>query len=427
MVNVCVASFIRDGRVSDSVDEDEEAPNDTESCAQFIKCAVCKKTARFGRSYVQDHQTKGDQPFQALVSRQVQIQPPAPVEASRFAPLQGRKVLTFSDSRQVAARLAPNLQLYSDRDSLRPLIAWGYRRLQSLPSMERILSLDDLYLAVLLASNSLNVRLRPEVKSGESFAADRIVAEAVENGVLEDDAAMLKLCIKLRSEQPPKALLDNVVTTIRDRFLGFEALALASIAEHRDHTEKLEVLPDIPGIIESTEAKVGLARAWLRCWQGRGFWLSAMPSVWWERSRSEGIRISGQEGKFAAMATVLGDKYAQKVFWDQWSPDLLKLFTEDMEGRVKRLRGSQLTLMFEGTWVNCLNCKSVHRSIPGFFALLGLWRIRYSDSGSRFRFGISRSKRVLPEDCHGSARGAAAPTDGPYRRRAYGPIKRSPK
>ena len=77
--------FIRGERVSESRDEDEMTPSDADSCAQFKKCAVCKKTARFGRSYVQDHQTKGDQPFQALVSRQVQIQPPAPVEPSSFA------------------------------------------------------------------------------------------------------------------------------------------------------------------------------------------------------------------------------------------------------------------------------------------------------------------------------------------------------
>ena len=357
--------FIRDGRISDSLDEDEDAPSGGKSCAQFKRCAVCKKTAQFGRSSVQDHQTKGDQPFQALVSRQVQIQPPAPVEASSFAPLQGRKVLTFSDSRQVAARLAPNLQLYADRDSLRPLIAWGYRRLQGLASMERLLNLDDLYLAVLLASKSLNVRLRPEVKSYESFGADRTVAEAVENGALEDDAALLELCMELRSERLPEALLDNVVTTVRDRFLGFEALALASFAERRDHTGKLELLPDIPWIIDTAEAKVGLARAWLRCWQGRGFWLNAMPPVWWKRPRSQGISIGGQKGKFTEMATVLGDKAAQKVFWDQWSPELLKLFTEDMGGGVRRLRGNQLTLMFEGSWVHCLNCKSVHRPISG--------------------------------------------------------------
>jgi hypothetical protein len=86
---------------------------------------MCNKTQR-GRTTVQDHQTKGDQPFQALVSRQIRIQPGNAVKASRFAPLRGRKVLVFSDSRQVAARLAPNLQMYSTRDSLRPLIARGY-------------------------------------------------------------------------------------------------------------------------------------------------------------------------------------------------------------------------------------------------------------------------------------------------------------
>ena len=122
--------YIRSDPASDSTDEDNEAYPGIETHGQFVPCAICGKKTRFGHSYVQDHQTKGDQPFQALVARQIQIQPPARVESSRFAPLQGRKVLVFSDSRQVAARLAPNLQMYSVRDSLRPLIAWGYRQLQ---------------------------------------------------------------------------------------------------------------------------------------------------------------------------------------------------------------------------------------------------------------------------------------------------------
>ena len=357
--------FIRDGRVSDSVNEDEDAPVDTRSSGQFTSCAVCNKTTRLGQSYVQDHQTKGDQPFQALVSRQVQIQPPAPVEASTFAPLQGRKVLTFSDSRQVAARLAPNLQLYSDRDSLRPLIAWGFQRLQRVPTLDMLLNLDSLFLAVLLASKSLNVRLRPEIKSGESFAAYQTVDEAVQKGVLEDDIALLQLYIGLQSERPPEALLDNIVTTVRDRFLGLEALGLASISERRDHTEKLTQLPPIPGHIETSEAKVGLARAWLRCWQRRGFWLSTMPLVWWNRPRSEGVSIQGQRGRFTAMRTVLRDKAALAFFWKQWSPDLLKIFAEDAGGGLMRLRGNHLTLKFDGEWVQCSRCKSVHQPVPG--------------------------------------------------------------
>ena len=82
------------------------------------------------------------------------------------------------------------------------------------------------------------------------------------------------------------------------------------------------------------------------------------------------------------------DKAAQKVFWDQWSPELLKLFTEDMGGGVRRLRGNQLTLMFEGSWVHCLNCKSVYRPISGLSLCLdcGGARVRAFDPNSDLVF-----------------------------------------
>jgi ATP-dependent helicase YprA (DUF1998 family) len=357
--------YVRSDRLSDSAEEDNEGASRTDTRGQFVPCAVCGKTARFGRSYVQDHQTKGDQPFQALVARQLQIQPPGPMEPTRFAPLQGRKVLAFSDSRQVAARLAPNLQMYSVRDSLRPLIAWGYRRLQAVSILGVNLNLEDLYLAVLLASKRLNVRLRPEMKLGENFDAEFIVERAIRNGETEHDTGLLNLCMEIRNERPPEALLDNLITTIQDRFLGFEALALASIMERSKHTAGLAQLPTIPGFVESAEAKIGLARAWLRCWQSNGFWLSAMPPVWWRRPRSEGTSIRGQKGKFKAMDVVIRDKVARKIFSDKWSPALLAIFTQDSDSGYKRLRGSELSLLFDHKWVHCLRCKSVHRPVPG--------------------------------------------------------------
>ena len=166
--------YIRSDRVSDPTKE-EDSPLALELRGQFSPCAVCGKTARFGHSYVQDHQTKGDQPFQALVARQLQVQPPSTVKATPFAPLRGRKVLTFSDSRQVAARLAPNLQMYSTRDSLRPLIAWGYRRLQSVASLQKHLSLADLYLAVLfgLKSSQSSPASRSQIRRNLRSGADR--------------------------------------------------------------------------------------------------------------------------------------------------------------------------------------------------------------------------------------------------------------
>ena len=181
----------------------------------------------------------------------------------------------------------------------------------------------------------------------------------------ENDAGLLNLCMEIRNERPPEALLDNLITTIQDRFLGFEALALASIVERNKHTAVLAQLPTIPGVAETPEAKIGLARAWLRCWQSNGFWLSAMPPVWWRRPRSEGTSIRGQKGKFKAMDVVIRDKGARKIFWDKWSPALLAIFTQDSDGGFKRLRGSELSLLFDHKWVHCLRCKSVHRPVPG--------------------------------------------------------------
>ena len=356
--------YLRSDRLSDSTDEDDDGSDRLlTSPGQFAPCAVCGKKTRWGTSYVQDHQTKGDQPFQVLVSRQLQIQPPSLAAPTAFAPLQGRKVLTFSDSRQVAARLAPNLQMYSVRDSLRPLIAWGYQRLQAVPFLQPNLNLNDIYIAVLLAARTLNVRLRPEKKESESFEADRIVRKAIDNGQTDDDGGLAGLCMQIRSERPPEALLEQIVTTVQDRFLGFEPLALASLVERGDLTPRLHELPSIPGVAETPEAKVELARAWLRYWQGYGFWLGAMPPVWGQRPRSQGISVRARKGKFKAMQTVLADPAARKTFDSQWSPKLSDLFTEATGNGFRRLRGNELSLAFAGKWVRCPSCKSVHRPV----------------------------------------------------------------
>ena len=357
---------LRGDRISDSTDDDADSTIELDSRGHFVPCAGCGEKARFGRSYIQDHQTKGDQPFQTLVAKQLQIQSPSPIDATPFAPLQGRKVLAFSDSRQVAARLAPNLQMYSVRDSLRPLIVRGYRRLQGVARIRPNLSLEDLYLAILLASKELNVRLRPETKSHESTsAAESLVSNAITAGEIDHEAGLLSLCMDIRNERPPQALLEQIVTTVRDRFLGFEALALASIAERDKHTAALNRLPPIPGLPDTPDAKAELARAWLRCWQRHGFWLSHMPGEWWRGPRSQPASVRGQPGKFRAIETVLADRAARDVFWKEWSPELLRLFTDEMESRYRRLRGSELTLLFDGSWMHCSSCKSVHRPVSG--------------------------------------------------------------
>ena len=359
--------YVRSERISDSTNEDDEDSSDVNTRGQFVPCAVCGKTGSFGRSYVQDHQTKGDQPFQGLVARQIQIQPPAPVEPTPFAPLQGRKVLAFSDSRQVAARLAPNLQMYSVRDSLRPLIIGGYRWLKEQPSVQQHLSLDDLYFGVLLASKRLNVRLRPEMRGDENFDAEEIVRQAVQSSELDDQIQLLSRLLEIRSHRPPESLLSNMLNTLTDRFWGMEPLALSTLMECDRHTRKITDLPTIPGIADIPEAKLSLARFWLRCWNNYGFWVSQMPGTWVNRPRSEGFRIRPRnpKSKFRALDAVVRGKEERKIFTEAWAPELMKWFTRSVESGYRCLNGSELSLQFDGDWVHCSSCKSVHRPIPG--------------------------------------------------------------
>lgn len=326
----------------------------------FKPCAVCGQSASFGRSSVQDHQTKGDQPFQALIAKQIQVQPPSPLAATRLAPLRGRKVLIFSDSRQTAARLAPNLQTYSTQDALRPLIVFGLARLMKVPGLPALLSLDDLYLGVLIAAKELGVRLRPELKSGESFQDEVMVEEAIKSGTLSSPGGWLSLWGRVRASQPPESLLRAIVNALGDRYYGLETLALASIVERNDHTAKLQALPDIPGLAQTQEEKIALARTWLCCWGRRGMWLNKMPHSWWSSARE----FQPRTGKFPEVNRLLGARASRLAFEREWLPKLLAIFGESRPPGY-RLKGGELSLSIGGDWAYCQSCRTTQRPFPG--------------------------------------------------------------
>ena len=348
--------YLRAGR-STSPDADDEPRN--AAPGEFRPCGVCGESAAFGRSSVQDHQTKGDQPFQALIAKQIQVQPPSPVRPSRLAPLRGRKVLIFSDSRQTAARLAPNLQTYSTQDALRPLIVTGYTRLANSAILANLLSLEDLYLGVLIAAKEMGVRLRPESKVGESFQDENIVEEAVRNGAIRSDTDLLQLLVRLRSSAPPESLLRAITNCLADRYYGLESLAFASLIERPEHSPKVHALPDVQGYAQSQDEKIALARAWLRCWRRQGFWLSRMPPAWWLRD------VHPASGKFKDMNRLLRDKPARTLFDREWVPRLLELFAEKTALGKFRLKGGELSLDVGGTWAYCQSCRTAQRPFPG--------------------------------------------------------------
>ena len=258
--------------------------------------------------------------------------------------------------------------MYSERDSLRPLIISGFKWLMQQESIRQHLSLDDLYLGVLLASKRLDVRLRPELHKGENFDAAGIVERTVQDSAFDEPMALMNLLFEIRAHHPPESLLSSMLLTLTNRFLGMEALALATLRESDQNSKKITELPPIPGVAESDEAKLALARYWFRCWNNNGFRLAMMSNTWINRPSSQGYRVRPRnpKSKFKAMDHIISDKAAKKVFSDSWFPKLMDWFTNSVESGYRCLNGSKLSLMFEGNWVHCPQCKSVHRPIPNF-------------------------------------------------------------
>lgn len=353
--------FIKRERLP-AFDEESDGEGDEEDLklGEFKPCGVCGEPKSGNRrSSVQDHQTKGDQPFQALITKQLQVQPPSPsLPASPFAPLRGRKVLIFSDSRQTAARLAPNIQNYSSQDTLRPLIIVGYRRLQA--AGIKSLSLSDMFLAVLIAANQFGLRLRPELRAGESFDLENEVNRAVEENVFDDVLELSELISSARGYTLPESLVAGIVETVSSKYYGFESLALATLIEAGSQTNKVLQLPAIPGVAETDDAKLALARAWIHAQKSKGFWLSQMPESW-ASTKVKPFKV----GKFNLLNKLTDSKPSKTIFEGKWKPKLIEMFLQHVAGETYRLRGDRLTLLLDGDWVYCKKCRTNQRPFPG--------------------------------------------------------------
>lgn len=352
---------LRSGETVTSDDDDDDADDQAEANGEFRPCGVCGQLAGFGRSAVQDHQTKGDQPFQALVTRQIEVQPPSS-PYSDFAPLRGRKVLAFSDSRQVAARLAPNLQSYSMRDVIRPLILKGWTDLAAQPTIGAQLSLERLHLAVMVAAKELRVRLRPELRQTESLHVLSDVSQAVDKGALTGniDATMELLML---TTQPPQSLLRAMYATLTDKYYGLMSLGLASLREKGSLTDELlNQLPPIPGVAVTDEERLALLRMWLAQWAtpARGIWFPSMTQEWWRQKGG----VKPHSGKFQTIDRWLGTSAAKKIFRDSWLPTILPKFCESV-GAKYRMRAGSLALDVGGLWGYCERCRLTQRPFPG--------------------------------------------------------------
>lgn len=335
----------------DSQDLSDTKPKDRGARpGEFAPCGCCGKSFIFGQTSVQDHLTKGDQPFQALLGTQIRVQPPGPQPTTAFAPLRGRKVLVFSDSRQVAARLAPTLQSYSLRDSIRALLPVGYSLLAADRDFSPSLVLDHAFLAILVAAHKHGIRLRPELDSGETMP----YIDSVPPGQVPSGFELIRLV----GAVPPANITRAIVAALNDQSLGLESLAVATVAESPRITQKIVSLPNLPGLAETPDDKLAVARAWIRAWQRQaGIWLGGMPPSWWT------TEVRSHKGGFEAMERVLTGKDARKTFNTIWLPRLLADLTQSSDDGGRRLAAANLSLQVGGAWRRCRTCKSIHRPI----------------------------------------------------------------
>lgn len=337
-------------------DSDDGDSQKTTITGEFAPCGVCGGRANFGRTSVQDHQTKGDQPFQALVSRQLEVQSPGPQPADDFAPLRGRKVLAFSDSRQVAARLAPNVQDYSLRDAIRPIVLKGWQEL-SQQIIGPTLSLENLYLAAMVGAKLLGVRLRPELTGTENFQAFAQVSESIDRGALTDPTEFMQLYSI--QDPPPQSLLRNLVPTLTSQYYSFQSLGLASLRERGNLTDTvLAELVDIPGTATSPDEKLALVRLWLSVWTGPGIWFSAMSTDW------KGTRVRAVTGKFDKITKWLGTRDSRRLFEQEWLPVLQSKFCQKL-GDKYQLMARTVALELDPAWGYCDKCRFTQRPFPG--------------------------------------------------------------
>ena len=181
------------------------------------------------------------------------------------------------------------------------------------------MTLEDMYVSTLLGAKLLGLRIRPDLRSGETFSLARIVASALRNGCLDDP---LSLLLEARSERLPKSLLRLLVGAITDRYYGLQSLALATVRERNAITPRITSLPPIPGRAESDDQKIYLARTWISQWSTVGIWFGDMDADWLTGSRREG-RVGSRTGKFKPVSRWL-DRDGLRLFERHWLPTRLR-------------------------------------------------------------------------------------------------------
>jgi ATP-dependent helicase YprA (DUF1998 family) len=247
--------------------------DDTGREALFRRCPMCQPPESRSRSRISDFETRGEQPFTALIEAQFAEQPPQKNDVT--LPNRGRKVLVFSDGRQKAARLAPALEYSHARDLFRQLMALGIDALEKETGRP---ALGHLYPAVLWASRQKGIDLFP-AKDEEIF----------HNHLKLANGRTLKQMLEMQGQglvQPTKSFALQLFDEVTDKYFSLASVGLATLEEDPALDYLYDGFPDVG--LDVNEQRIVL-RAWLRsqvearCFLPPGADLGALAGpTWWE-------------------------------------------------------------------------------------------------------------------------------------------------
>jgi ATP-dependent helicase YprA (DUF1998 family) len=332
-------------------------PSKDAQAGLFADCPKCNA----GGDSIMDHVTKGDEPFQELVSAQLLEQPPRPDVQT---PLRGRKTLIFSDGRQAASRLAGKLQQYSLRDAVRPLLLAGFQELHN--RLGSPATLDHTYAALLAGCVRRGVTLRPA--QAPWFDGDlrqmRMLLESAPPSSAQD---ILNLSGELNTARVNKALMLAVYPVLKDTHTGLSALAIGTIlpaltAVDRQSFDALPVPPTPQGLSDE-EKRSALLDLWVRAAvAAHAVFLPTTPSDWLDSD--EGARIRRIKAAFPAPTKELvGNAWFNAHLNGSskpWVEFVTRVFARDTTANGFIVRASRLFIAIEGIeWRRCDKCTTV--------------------------------------------------------------------
>ena len=331
----------------------------------FQNCPCCRAQG----DQIQDHVTKGDEPFQEVVSSQLLEQPPRP---EIDTPLRGRKALIFSDGRQAASRLAGKLQQYSMRDAVRPMLLYGLSILEK--RFVGPVTLDHAYAALLAGCAMKNVTLRPA--QAPQFEEDlALFRELLTSDPPVSEQDLRSRSAELNTHRTNKALMLALYPVLKDPHTGLSALGLATIRAALDQTDlrafqSLPAPPE-PATLSEDERRWALLDLWLNdAVLSHALYLPTTPSEWLDAS--DGAKIRRTKATFPPFVKELvGTKWfnanlkARAGSPSEWGRFLSRTFGVNETANGFILRASKVQVVSKGIdWRRCDTCTSAQPFNP---------------------------------------------------------------